>query len=464
MVRGSKPMGTGGLIPRDASSDDRPGTPAAPGANESTRFAETEEARSSARLTRSPGVDDDAASPAKTVPHMLVRRAAALIVEPHESAAFDFDSLLDGGDGLSIRAAWRVYASHLDRIVEVDAASLAALGAISALRWTPVAALRDTIAEDTLRALLDAGLVLRADDASSPARRGDEALRATHWRALSAATHYFSRWEDVDTGDEATLSGYRSMPELREKLGAPPPTVREHGAAAARLALPVAPDTAFDALLRARVTCRNFDPERALPLPAFATMLRRVYGAHAEVAIGDDTSVLKKLTPSGGGLHPTEAYVIAQHVDGIAPGLYHYHPVAHALEPIAAMSRDAVRTFADAALAGQRYFAGAHAIVAMASRFGRSFWKYRDHAKGYRAIVLDVGHLSQTLYLSATELGLGAFVTAAVNEKAIESAFGLDPLVEGPIALSGFGWRARVRVDPEFDPFGVAWPGDDAPR
>ena len=94
----------------------------------------------------------------------------------------------------------------------------------------------------------------------------------------------------------------------------------------------------------------------------------------------------------------------------------------------------------------------------MASRFERNFWKYRNHAKAYRATILDVGHLSQTLYLAATELGLAAFITAAINEGDIEDAFGLDPMQQGVMSVSGFGHRGVERNDIEFDPLNAVWP------
>jgi SagB-type dehydrogenase family enzyme len=97
-------------------------------------------------------------------------------------------------------------------------------------------------------------------------------------------------------------------------------------------------------------------------------------------------------------------------------------------------------------------------MVMPTSRFGRTFWKYRNHPKAYRALILDVGHLSQTAYLAATELGLGAFVTAAINEVDIEEAFGLDPLEEGPLAVTGFGPRGPERHEIEFDPLNAVWP------
>ena len=66
---------------------------------------------------------------------------------------------------------------------------------------------------------------------------------------------------------------------------------------------------------------------------------------------------------------------------------------------------------------------------------------------------LDAGHLSQTMYLSATELGLGAFVTAAINDRVIEAELHLPPLREGAIALVGFGPRAPSMRTLELDVF-----------
>lgn len=185
-------------------------------------------------------------------------------------------------------------------------------------------------------------------------------------------------------------------------------------------------------------------------------MLQRVFAAQSQVKVSEDTVFLKKTSPSGGGLHATEAYLIVQNVEGVAPGLYHYHPVDHALEPLPAPDMPLVE-FAKLALAGQQWFATAPVLVVLAPRFARSFWKYRHHAKAYRALILDSGHLSQTLYLSATDLGLGAFVTSAINEIDIEQAFGMDPLEESPLAICGFGWRADRMETTEFDPAGEVW-------
>ncbi len=185
-------------------------------------------------------------------------------------------------------------------------------------------------------------------------------------------------------------------------------------------------------------------------------MLQNVLMAQALVETEPGVRFLKKNVPSAGGLHPLEAYVIARNVEGLASGIYHYHAIAHELGRQARQPDD-VDAFCLRLLSGQHWFATAHAMVVLVCRFGRNFWKYRNHAKAYRAVSLDVGHVSQALYTAATAQGLGAFVTAAINETEIEALLGFDPMVDGALAVCGFGWRAAQMTTTELDPAGVVW-------
>ena len=108
-------------------------------------------------------------------------------------------------------------------------------------------------------------------------------------------------------------------------------------------------------------------------------------------------------------------------------------------EPLQALAPPDARAHALAFVAGQDWFADAPLLVVMAPRWRRNFWKYRNHAKAHRAIMMDAGHLSQTFYLLAAEAGLPAFITAAVNEIDIAQALGLDPVRDGVIAVCGCG-------------------------
>lgn len=392
---------------------------------------------------------------------MRLRRCAHLLFEPREALQFDLDSLAAGGDGLRTQLSLLALAPHRQQEIAVSPQDVAILAAVPCTAWSEFDALAAVHGAAPLQDLLARGLLI-ADDAASVDHLRDERLRAANWRTLSAAQHYLGRWDGVRSGDELQRAGYVTLGELIDKLGEPPPAAQTCAAEDARLPLPPPRRSAFDELLQRRATCRNFDTDAALAQDELATMLHRVFGAQGTLTLegGGATTVLKRNSPSGGGLHPTGAYLIVQRVDGLAPGLYHYRPVEHVLEPIRALTADDASDLALRGVAAQAYFAAAPVLIALAVRFPRSFWKYRNHAKAYRVAALDVGHLSQTLYLAATDLGLGAFVTAAVNEVEIEQALGLDPLVEGVLAVCGFGPRAQRRAADEFDPNGRIWHED----
>ena len=400
--------------------------------------------------------DTVAASP--TVSH--ARRCGALLLEPREIADFDLETLIRGGTGLRMSVRWIALAPHLENEVEVDVGEREVLGAIGSLDWQPLPELRERFGATAIDHLLALGLLISDDEAGRVFRECDDRLRANHWHVLSAAAHRFGRWRDVDSSDALEQSGMRSLRELADKLGAPPPHLLERSAPEVRVKLMRSAPSPLSDLMQRRATCRNFDTRRSLPADLFATMLERVFAAQAVQAISQETAVLKKNSPSGGGLHPTECYLLVQHVADIRPGLYHYHAGEHALEPIASVEdadSGALAALAARLVAGQTWFANAHAMAILTPRFARSYWKYRNHAKAYRALILDSGHLSQNLYLVATELGLGAYVTSAINELEIERVFGLDGLDEGPLAVCGFGWRAATRETGEFDPLGRVW-------
>lgn len=392
---------------------------------------------------------------------MKIRRCAVLYLEPREEVEFDLNVLLSGGDGLRRDRRWLALAPHRGEEVAVNAAQRELLGALSPTQWVDSEACGDAA---LLVQLVEQGLVVTDAEPYAHWRQRDESLRATYWHPLGATLHAFTRWSGVDSVQNMVDSGTETAVSMREVLGAPPVEAARRGDSASQLPLPRIAPNDFDALLARRATCRNFDAARQLPFERFAQVLQRVFAAQAEVRVTDDTVFLKKNSPSGGGLHPMEAYLIAQHVEGVAPGLYHYQAQAHALEPLPA-PRKPLRDFIMDMVAQQHWFADAHVVVVLAPRFDRTFWKYRHHAKGYRVVALEAGHLSQTLYLSATEAGLGAFITGAINEVQLEEAFGLDPIHQGALAICGFGWRGPVMEVAELDPAGAIWrtePAEDA--
>ena len=90
--------------------------------------------------------------------------------------------------------------------------------------------------------------------------------------------------------------------------------------------------------------------------------------------------------------------------------------------------------------------------MVLAARFERAFWKYRNHSKALAALLMDAAHLSQTLYLVATELGLGAS-SLLLNNGDIEEQLGIDGYREGVLAVCRVG-RPAAEASPSIRCFG----------
>lgn len=380
----------------------------------------------------------------------LLQRTPHLLLEPREEHVLDLASVLSGAPRLSSVVNWYVRTATADGEHALSAAGVSALGQLPPSELAEREILEQRFGADLVSELLAAGVLVEVVAAG-----GDNALSG--WHPLAAIAHRHLRWRGVDS-ETAAAALQRSTQDPLDRLGPPPPLTLDLCPPARRLSLPsFADDSALDALARHRATGRNFHPGRALSLQAFSRMMRRTYGALA-VSETSGCPVMKRASASAGSLHAVEAFLLVQNVESLQPGLYHYHPVEHALQPLRALDASTARAQAALFVAQQPWFVDAAVMVILVARFARNFWKYRNHAKTYRALILDAGHLSHHQYLVATELGLAAFITAAVNEGDIEDAFGLDPMQEGVIAVTGFGWRGERMEVLEFDPLKQVWP------
>ena len=388
---------------------------------------------------------------------MLIRRPTHVRFEYLESPEFSLETLVSGGAGIEVAGRWLASAAHLDAPVQLEFEDLALFQAVPEQGIQALLLARR--GEDRLQRLLDAGLLLAdqpGHERQAAHARRDADVRAAGWWGPAALAHGEGRWDEVDVGAAEASEGKRRISQMIEQNGLPPPEALSLGPAEARLPLPPPRRTGLDDLLAARTTCRNFDESFVLPAVDLASMLHRVFGAQARHELSPGAVMLKKNSPSGGSLHPIEAFLLVRRVEGLAPGLYHYHCLEHALEPMRSLPDDEAARAAYELVAGQAWFAKAPVLVLMAARFDRNYWKYRNHAKAWKVIQLDAGHLSQNLYLSATEFGYGAYITGAINDRCAERLFELDGMRTGAVAVCGFGKRAAELVDVEFDPLGKA--------
>jgi putative peptide maturation dehydrogenase len=324
----------------------------------------------------------------------------------------------------------------------------------------------EAVDEEAARDLARKGVLLsdENDPELDTLRARHESLEGMGWNLEAALYYFMSRWRGIDmrrlAGQDETSDLLPPTDEavraLVDHLGPPPPAFSSMEAPLAVRELPLVERKGelYDLLLRRRTT-RSFDRTAPLAQWELAVVLRYVFGYHGYVPLLGKVTTLKRTSPSAGGFHPIEAYPLIMAVDELDPGVYHYNAAEHALELLAPLGVDEARAAANAFVCGQTYFGDAHVVVVLAARFDRAFWKYRNHRKALTALIMDAAHLSQTLYLVATELGLGAFITAAINNVDIEERLGIDGYREGVLAVCGFGRPAAERspFDPEFLPF-----------
>jgi putative peptide maturation dehydrogenase len=382
-----------------------------------------------------------------------VRRRAWLLFFCHDGRTIDIAQLLSGT--LASAAQTRVYALSLADGAEhrVSRDELELLLEVPASDWTDA----DGLAADAVRALVDRGLLVT--DGEGKRDDFDERLFESGWERNAAVYHFLTRWRGVDIrdGDGVVLpANEEHVRAFLEINGAQPPAFRAVDTPSSVLGLPEVRATGdlYSVLARRRTT-RGFDESRPLPLDELALVLDQVFGCHGHATAADGAiEMLKRTSPSAGGLHPIEAFPLVVNVAGADAGVHHYDAKRHALELLEPIDRETAKALTTSFVCGQTYFGSVHVLVLLVARFARTHWKYREHQKAYASVLLDAGHLSQTLYLVAAERGLGAFVTTVVNNAEIDERLGLDGIDEGVVAVCGLGVPGeRSPFDPEFRPF-----------
>ncbi len=390
---------------------------------------------------------------------MKVRRRFGSVVEISERRLPDLKSLLRGAAGLAVRVEATATCVVSGAQAEVSASEFSVLSRVSRSEWIDAEALcrAADVDMDLILSMVDKRLLLSDQAECKGLVEADAQLEARGWLPMAAAYHAATRWSGV-LGDEAVRDhspdAVRArMDQSMRQFGAPPPHLPEHPEATVRIALGeqrVSP--ALSALLGDRATRRAYRTDLTLPFGQFGAVLHAAFAAQGARTLAPHCVAMKRTSASGGGLHPIEPYVLVVNVEGLESGLYHYEWGRHALALLRPVDTETLRSCIERFVIGQSYFAEAHALVFHVARASRNTWKYRKHAKAYKVLFMDSGHLSQTLYLAAADLGLGAFFTGAVNDADFVQWAGLDPLDSIVIGANGFGIIDASRTELDMRP------------
>ncbi|MFZ3332523.1 MAG: SagB family peptide dehydrogenase [Candidatus Acidiferrales bacterium] len=296
-----------------------------------------------------------------------------------------------------------------------------------------------------IRGLERHALLQRSDRGEQCAEQAMAAWK--NWNPAAGFFHFTGR----DLPFEADLVRIgRYMEGLTHEKAMPVPVKRYPQAAQTRLS-PARETGEFPRVLTARRTWRRFAPGQ-LSFADLSTLLGLTFGVREWVTVPPLGKFAVKTSPSGGALHPIEAYVVARDVERISAGIYHYEASEHRLE---LLRRRITRERMSDYVMGQRWFSDACAFVVMTAVFTRTQWKYR-FPRAYRVVLAECGHLCQTFCLTATWLGLAPFCTMALADSKIDRDLGIDGVTEGVLYVAGVGkvpkgvdWKtASLPVDP----------------
>ena len=208
-----------------------------------------------------------------------------------------------------------------------------------------------------------------------------------------------------------------------------PPAYKSY-AKARRIVLPspAHEGASVEAALRKRRSVRNYSSD-PLTLTQLAQLLFAAQGTTGRM-YGEPL----RTAPSAGALYPFEIYVVANNVEALDRGIYHYAVREHQLELV--REGDFRGAITEAALQ-QEMLGEADVSFVLAAVVDRTRYKYGE--RGFRYVYMEAGHISQNIYLQAVSLGLGSVGVGAFLDHEVSKLIGLDGEAEVPIYLHAVG-------------------------
>jgi SagB-type dehydrogenase family enzyme len=144
-----------------------------------------------------------------------------------------------------------------------------------------------------------------------------------------------------------------------------------------------------------------------------------------------------RTAPSAGATYPVDLYLVVgeQGVADLAAGVYHYQSAAQALTRVAPGD---VRAAVARASLDQTWMTQAPVLVVITGEYRRCTARYGE--RGIRYTHMEVGNVSQNLFLAAEALGLGAGIVGAFEDKALAQVLKLPPGHE-PLLVMPVGYK-----------------------
>lgn len=186
-------------------------------------------------------------------------------------------------------------------------------------------------------------------------------------------------------------------------------------------------DTTIEEALRYRRSVRTYRDE-PLSLSEVAQLLWAAQGITHPGGY--------RTAPSAGALYPLEVYLLAGNVTDLARGIYIYGPENHDLQLVS--EGDYRGVLSEAAL-NQEFIKEAPVVIVITGFYARTTGKYGDRGRQY--VHMEVGSVSENIYLQAVSLNLGTVFIGAFYDEDVKKVLGLGEYEE-PFCIMPVGHPA----------------------
>jgi SagB-type dehydrogenase family enzyme len=228
---------------------------------------------------------------------------------------------------------------------------------------------------------------------------------------------------------ETSLTGQGVVGDVfRTKPKEPPQYKVYPGANKIELPKPEHTGMTVEEALKKRRSIRNYSTK-----PISKAQLSQLLFA-AQGVTGKMYGKALRTAPSAGALYPFEVYIIANNVQDLPRGIYHYSVLDHALELV--KSGDFRGQIIEAGL-NQQTLGDAGVTFILSAIFDRVRYKYGE--RGCRYVYMEAGHISQNIYLQAVSLGLGSVCAGAFSDEKVNKLIDVDGWKEAVIYLHPVG-------------------------
>jgi SagB-type dehydrogenase family enzyme len=198
---------------------------------------------------------------------------------------------------------------------------------------------------------------------------------------------------------------------------------------------PPSSDTAFPAT--EAIIGRGPAGQRPLDLPEIARLLLLGAGVLRERVFADGERLYFRTYACAGALYPNEVYIACSDIEGLAPGLYHFHPRERALRLVATNDP---RPHLTRACGDRDAVATAPLAIVLTGIPWRTTWKYE--ARGYRHLFWDGGMIVANLLALAASAGHTSEVVAGFADDEVNALVGVDGRTEMALAVVPIGFSS----------------------